>query len=217
MSTLSVNFNSNYAPGVHVMYYRIVGAPSYSSATISCSGIGPCTATVVIPPLDNDSCDPVVYEGYIKPACCTDPLCEIPFTATFTPTETCRAVEFTCNNAPNCNNTPTGTAAPCITNSNITEKAFGARFTLCYPGGAAGVPAANFLEYTYADDPAVCCYDCVTVNASGAGGFQYLDCVTNQMVNTTVVATPTFCARKNSYVKNLGSSAVFSVTSTTCP
>jgi hypothetical protein len=49
--------------------------------------------------VDNESCTPVTYEGYVQ-ACCEDGASlqgRVPFSITFTPNPTCRSYNITCN------------------------------------------------------------------------------------------------------------------------
>jgi hypothetical protein len=50
--------------------------------------------------VENESCTPVTYYGYIQACCETDgsPNGRIPWQVTFTPNPNCKAVEFNCNN-----------------------------------------------------------------------------------------------------------------------
>lgn len=97
-ATLDVTFNSNF-PGQHRVCWRIVPSLTYDCTTlITCLGAGaPCVALIPIT-VDNESCDPVTYEGYVQAACEELASIEgrIPFSITFTPNPTCDSYRVTC-------------------------------------------------------------------------------------------------------------------------
>lgn len=105
-ANLVINFTSNYPAGQHRVCYRIQGSGDpYTCIIVNCTPFVPpaappaCTATIPIT-VDNETCDPVTYEGYIQPTCEVEgsPDGQVPFTITFTPSPACSAVQFTCNN-----------------------------------------------------------------------------------------------------------------------
>lgn len=103
---LLIEWTSNYSLGCHRIGYRLQGAGSYTLidniATPYCNpGIAQSCAYSIGPlSFENESCDDVVYEYYVQP-CCENPVSEdgrVYGTITFTPTPSCIAVDFICNN-----------------------------------------------------------------------------------------------------------------------
>jgi hypothetical protein len=103
---LLIEWTSNYSIGCHRIGYRLQGAGSYTLidniATPYCNpGIAQSCAYSIGPlSFENESCDDVVYEYYVQP-CCENPVSEdgrVYGTITFTPTPSCIAVDFICNN-----------------------------------------------------------------------------------------------------------------------
>jgi hypothetical protein len=73
-ATIQVTWNANYA-GPHRVCYRIQGGPPAYTCTdaatpwTNCAGGGlPCAYDIPIM-VDNETCDPITYEGYVQPAC----------------------------------------------------------------------------------------------------------------------------------------------------
>lgn len=98
-ASLNVNFTSNYT-GNHRICYRIGNAGPYNCSTVvACAGSGaPCSGVIAIT-VDNETCDPVTYEGYVQ-AECEDIASlngRVPFTITFTPVPTCASYNVTCS------------------------------------------------------------------------------------------------------------------------
>jgi hypothetical protein len=97
-ATITVNFISNYA-GPHRVCWRIGNSGPYNCSTIvSCAGGGsPCSATISVT-VDNESCEPVVFEGYVQAACEIESSLNgrVPFTTTFIPNPNCRLYTVTC-------------------------------------------------------------------------------------------------------------------------
>jgi hypothetical protein len=96
--TITVNFISNYNGG-HRVCWRTGGAGAYDCTTIvMCAGGGaPCQAIIPVT-VDNETCDQVVFDGYVQAVCqvegsLTD---RIPFTVTFTPDPTCDKWDVEC-------------------------------------------------------------------------------------------------------------------------
>lgn len=104
-AVIQVNFTSNYPIGCHRVYYRVQGSGlPYAQVTVNCTPFVPpgsqaCVANIPIT-VDNESCDPVTYEGYVQPCCEADgsPNNQVPFTVTFTPNPVCQPVQLVCNN-----------------------------------------------------------------------------------------------------------------------
>lgn len=98
-ATLTINFTSNYA-GPHRVCYRLNGTGAYDCTTVvTCTGGGAlCSATINIM-VDNETCDPVEYDGYVQ-ATCEDigsMVGRVPFVVTFTPNPTCKGYTVTCD------------------------------------------------------------------------------------------------------------------------
>jgi len=101
-ATLDVSFVSNFT-GQHRVCWRIPPSLVYDCTTlVTCLG-GGATCMVSIPILvDNETCLPVTYEGYVQAACedINSLNGRIPFTITFTPTPVCASYRVTCENGP---------------------------------------------------------------------------------------------------------------------
>ena len=101
-ATLDISFVSNFV-GQHRICWRIPPAIVYDCSTIvTCLGNGAnCSAQILIT-VDNESCDPVTYEGYVQAACedIASLNGRIPFTITFTPVPVCKSYRVSCNNVP---------------------------------------------------------------------------------------------------------------------
>lgn len=98
-STITVNFISNYA-GNHRICWRMGGTGPYDCTTIvACTGGGsPCMATIVIM-VDNETCNPVTFDGYVQATCEVEGSLSgrDPFSVIFTPVPPCRKWDVTCN------------------------------------------------------------------------------------------------------------------------
>lgn len=106
---LTINWTSNYV-GPHRVCYRIVGAPSY---TCTIPGAGPgtdpicpgnggaCTYDINLL-VDNETCDPVDYEGYVQAACedVSSLVGRVTFAAQFVPSPACKRWAVTCVDSP---------------------------------------------------------------------------------------------------------------------
>lgn len=168
-ATITVNFIGNYA-GLHRICWRIQGSGNPYACTniVDCVGGGnPCSAIISIM-VDPESCDPVIYEGYIQAACndITSDIGKVPFTVTYTPTPTCVGWTITCNNVEgcpailpteiglNCNGTLRPQVEAMLENQSIS---------LCNRFEIPTLPA----DYVMALDPTVnCCADCVSYDVN---------------------------------------------------
>lgn len=97
-ASIDITFNANYV-GCHRICFRLLGNPTYDCTTqVTCTGNGaPCSATIGIQ-IDNNSCVPVNYEGYVQ-ACCESvdsPNGQVPFTVIFNPNPNCKGYTITC-------------------------------------------------------------------------------------------------------------------------
>ena len=93
---ITVHFTSNYI-GNHTICWRIQGSGDpYTCFTVTCLGGGnPCQGTFTVT-VDNETCDNVVYEGYVEADC--EGSSPVPFPDyTFVPTPTCNRFEVTCD------------------------------------------------------------------------------------------------------------------------
>jgi hypothetical protein len=106
-ATIDLTFISQYTLGCHNVYYRIQGSGDpYTQETVNCPLHFPpdpapsCSYSINIT-VDDETCDPVIYEGYVQ-ACCENSLSlegRVPFTVTFTPNPVCKSYEVTCLSA----------------------------------------------------------------------------------------------------------------------
>jgi hypothetical protein len=98
-ASISVNFISNYA-GPHRVCWRIGGVGPYDCTTIVvCAGGGnPCAALIPIL-VDNETCDTVLFDGYVQAACELEASLNgrIPFNTSFVPVPPCHEWYVTCN------------------------------------------------------------------------------------------------------------------------
>lgn len=98
-ATITINWQSNYN-GPHRVCWRPVGAPSYTCTPTGSHpncGVGPCSYVIPIT-VDNETCTPVSYEGYVQAACETEASLNgrISFLITFTPSPACERYEAIC-------------------------------------------------------------------------------------------------------------------------
>jgi len=99
---ITVNFNSVYA-GPHRVCWRIGSSGPYDCSTIvNCTGGGAACSANINVTVDNETCDQVVFEGYVQAACedINSLNGRIAFSQTFTPDPACKRYIFTCENAP---------------------------------------------------------------------------------------------------------------------
>ncbi len=104
---LNFQFDSTNTSGCYRIMSRIQGSGDpYTNTPVACTPFVPptlsvpCTAQIGIT-VDDETCDPVTYEGYIQP-CCHDVASlegRVPFTVTFTPNPVCKSYEVTCLSA----------------------------------------------------------------------------------------------------------------------
>lgn len=223
-ANIIIDFISNNSSGCNnVCYGTTPGGPYPNCTIVNCTpGAGvPCQAIIPIT-VNTESCPSVTYYGYIE-SCCNEIGIggQIPWSVTYVPDPTCKAIRFTCNNIPNCANTITGTI--CGTGGELTNVPAGDSFYLCYNGGIGGgfFNPANFSQYTYTQDPSVCCSTCQTIvafSSSGLGNIlQYIDCNGNLQQHIFLGATPfQFCALQGSYWSNSNNISFTVVNANTC-
>lgn len=98
-ATIDVSFVSNFT-GQHRICWRIAPNLVYDCSTVVvCAGLGnPCSASIPIT-VDNESCDTVLFEGYVQAACedIGSLNGRIPFSQSFVPNPTCKPYSITCN------------------------------------------------------------------------------------------------------------------------
>ncbi len=101
-ATLTINFTSNYA-GQHRVCYRLNNIGAYDCTTVvTCTGGGALCSAIINIMVDNETCDPVEYDGYVQ-ATCEDIgslVGRVPFVITFTPNPSCKGYTITCESVP---------------------------------------------------------------------------------------------------------------------
>ena len=104
-ATIDLSFTSQYTSGCHRLGYRIQGSGDpYTIQAVACTPFiipnppPTCLAQINIM-VDDETCDAVVYEGYVQPCCQTEESLNgrVPFTVTFTPNPTCKSYQLTCD------------------------------------------------------------------------------------------------------------------------
>lgn len=89
-SILRIIFTNTWI-GLHRICWRIyTGDPTAAydcSTTVNCTSIQEWTEDITIPELDNETCDDIVFEGYVQAMCIDEDSLtgRIPFTSTFEP------------------------------------------------------------------------------------------------------------------------------------
>lgn len=96
---IQIHFTPNYT-GDHRVCYRIGSSGPYTCILVSCI-TDPCTATISPISFENESCDSVVYEGYVQAACEPEDSFDnaVFWTKTFNPTPICKPYTLTCTGA----------------------------------------------------------------------------------------------------------------------
>jgi len=202
-ATITVNFIANYA-GTHRIAYRSGGAGPYSFVTTPCVGGGtPCSGTIAIT-VDNETCDNVVYDGYVQATCEDEESVNgrIPFTVTFSPNPVCDAFSITCNEVGGCDPIPAlgtdcnGDSFPSLLGFNQNDV-----FFVC-TDAALGLPTGYTSAALTRDE--FCCYDCEQVTFAASGGsarIVYIDCTTRALIDTTLANgdDATVCVVAGSY------------------
>jgi hypothetical protein len=99
-ATITVTFTSNYT-GPHRVCYRINNSGTYTCATVVCGGGGASCEYEIGITVDNETCEDVIFDGYVQAECQTIDSEEgrVPFLSTFTPTPSCTRYTVTCNDA----------------------------------------------------------------------------------------------------------------------
>lgn len=110
MSTITITYTPQQSTDSHRICYRVQATPANTyccevDATPSTIGVPknfvitigafPCAS---VPPVDTESCDPVVYEGYVQPVC--EPESSLsqraPWSTNFIVVPTCKQWDITC-------------------------------------------------------------------------------------------------------------------------
>jgi hypothetical protein len=97
-ATITVNFIANYAGGHRVCWRQGGTGPYDCSTTVVCVGGGsPCSATIAVS-VDNETCDNVVFDGYVQAECeALDSVAgRVTWSTTFSPNPLCDAYAITC-------------------------------------------------------------------------------------------------------------------------
>ena len=101
-ATITVNFISNYA-GQHRICWRTGGAGAYDCSTlVTCTGGGAaCSATIAVT-VDHETCDDVIFDGYVQATCEDEGSLSgrVPFTVTFSPVQPCTMYVVECTSVP---------------------------------------------------------------------------------------------------------------------
>ena len=97
-ATITVDFLGNYA-GPHRVCWRVQGSgnPYVCTNLVTCVGGGnPCQALINVM-IDPESCEDVIFEGYIQATCQVEgsTIDRVPFTVTYTPTPSCNMYTLT--------------------------------------------------------------------------------------------------------------------------
>ena len=194
-ATITVNFTANYA-GPHRICWRQCNVGLFVCTNIvDCVGGGNvCSATISIM-VDPESCDPVCFEGYIQATCNPEgsSVDQVPWSATFTPSPTCKMYSITCTNPTfnqpcgvipaitmglNCNGTARPSVGPIANNST---------FFVCSVGLIPNLPSGYTM--TLWDG---CCSDCEQYTIDifptcptcilDGSSIYYIDCTTKELI-----------------------------------
>lgn len=206
-ATITVDFLGNYA-GPHRVCWRVQGSgnPYVCTNIVTCVGGGnPCQAIINVM-VETESCEDVIFEGYIQATCQVEgsSIDQVPFTVTYTPTPSCKGYILTNSSGTtqaflssdlglNCDGT-SRTGITLLTGKSI------------YLCGIAGMPQNIIDDYNVVLDTDICCSVCenytVTSTTMADGVVFYIDCLTKQF---TIVNAPAMggagieiCAVKNS-------------------
>lgn len=190
-ATITVNFTSNYT-GDHRVCYRLGGVGPYDCTTIvTCLGGGtPCSTTINVT-VDDESCDDYVYDGYVQAVCEEEAslIGRVAWIATYTPTNACFSVAFTCvasDGSPSCPPFTLDADPDCGGGTvDVPTIPNGDTFSFCFP---AGTTFAAPTDYTRVNGDTDCC-TCNTITISAptdpatTGIYFYQDCTTKQFVS----------------------------------
>lgn len=223
-ATINVEFIANYA-GQHRVCWRVqnlITPGTYACTNIvTCVGGGNMCSTIISVMVDPESCDPIIFEGYIQATCNVEGslIDRVPFEVTYTPIPTCAA--YTLTNATgglidlssaelglNCD----GTVRPAMSLRD------GQDINLC---GISNMPIAIITAYDVRPVD-LCCYSCNTYTITGvsigripvpSGTLYYIDC-TKKLIALPITDTSfplNICMVENSLTSYL-SNIVLNVT-----
>jgi hypothetical protein len=188
-ATINVEFIANYA-GQHRVCWRVqnlITPGTYACTNIvTCVGGGNMCSTIVSVMVDPESCDPVIFEGYIQATCNVEGslIDRVPFEVIYTPTPTCTGYRLTnttdlvadlssADLGLNCN----GTVRP------ATQLVAGQVINLC---GISNMPTGIVIDYDVTPTN-LCCYTCNTYRITGVvtgampvGTLYYINCTTRE-------------------------------------
>lgn len=197
-ATINVEFIANYA-GQHRVCWRVqnlITPGTYACTNIvTCVGGGNICSTIVSVMVEPESCDPIIFEGYIQATCNEEGslVDRVPFEVIYTPTPTCTAYRLTNTTGTvanlsslelglNCN----GTVRP------ATSLADGQVINLC---GISNMPAGIVTDYDVTPTN-LCCYTCNTYRITGintgmmpSGTLYYIDCTTREFTVLPITST----------------------------
>lgn len=160
-ATITVDFLANYA-GPHRACWRVQGSgnPYVCTNLVTCVGGGsPCQFLINVM-VDLESCEDVIFEGYIQATCQPEgsSIDQVPFEVTYTPTPSCNMYSLTNDTGSTYNFTSSelgvncdGTARPAL------SVADGASIALC---GIAGMPQIIIDDFNVVPLLNSCCSTC---------------------------------------------------------
>lgn len=195
-ATITVNFISNYA-GPHRVCWRIQGSgnPYVCTNIVDCLGGGNTCQAVINIMVDSESCDDIIFEGYIQATCNAEGSTtgQVPFTVTYTPTPSCKFYTMTNSFGSSVTLTPSdlglncnGTARPSVT------LYIGQSLKLC---GIAGMPESTIDNYNVQEDLTKCCSECESYSIKAVDdaptNVYYIDCSTKQLMVAIAPASST--------------------------
>ena len=160
-ATITVDFLANYA-GQHRACWRVQGSgnPYVCTNLVTCVGGGnPCQALINVM-VETESCDDVIFEGYIQAACQPEgsSIDQVPFEVTYTPIPTCNMYTLTNNTGDTYNFTSSDLGVNCDgTTRPALSLADGASIALC---GIATMPQIIIDDFNVIPTPNSCCTTC---------------------------------------------------------
>lgn len=160
-ATITVDFLGNYA-GPHRVCWRVQdsGNPYACTNIVTCVGGGnPCQALINVM-IDPESCEDVIFEGYIQATCQPEDstVDRVPFTVIYTPTPTCNVYNLTNDTGTDYTFTSSELGVNCdgTIRSGMTV-ADGATIALC---GIAGMPQNIIDDFNVIPALNSCCSIC---------------------------------------------------------
>lgn len=194
-ATLTVNFISNYA-GPHRVCWRLNNTGLYDCTTVvTCTGGGaPCSAIINVM-VDNDTCDPVIFDGYVQAACedVASLAGRVVFSSIFIPNPACKGYTLLCESS--------GIAGANIINGGTGYNPMVPPTVTIAPGPGVGAIATaivgnagiltqtitnggtGYVNGTYINVPAV------NITSSGVGA-TYTVVVTGNVITSVTITDP---------------------------